>query len=532
MVERKRGERSGVPAAEIRTATSERAGSGKARGRYCTNWRRRAFVFACLTAVLSIFIASVQPKRRPLPLEFPEHEEEATAPLWRVGVSKLDITPDMPLWLSGFASRTREPSIEEVSASAASLFVRSLSIRDASGSGAPLVLVSLDLIGADGAFSDSIFRQLEDELGLGRANVRLCFSHTHSGPVVGRHLFPLAPEDAEHLRKASAYAAFLRRRIVEGVEQAVRDEGVVLAQARYAVVPNAMAVNRREVKEAGFDGTRRGETEGRLSVLWFEAVGNASRVVAGVYALAAHASVITAGYRYSGDYPGVASGKVEGRDGLGGVWLFAAGAGGDQNVYPRGDAVDAGRHGSALADQIVDAVGTGRGRALEADVGRGSGSIAATHEFVALPFRTVLSRRTLRAMSRRRSEEPTSKRMAARWLSVPDAREDADGSTGTPALFPNFPIAVWRIGRLRIAFLGGEPTVGYSAAIRSQSNIDWVVGYTDDVMGYVGTAGVLRDGSKEGSDRVAIYYGLPSAWDETVEALIMSTCARLASALQ
>lgn len=482
-----------------------------------------AFLLTILTALISIHLASPRPSPRP-----------PTA--WVVGVSKLDITPTVPIFLSGFASRTREPSLDEVASSAKTLFVRSLSVRE-SATAPPLVFVALDLIGGDGAFSDTVFHALEEELGLGRASVKLCFSHTHSGPVVGRNLFPLAPEDEAHLRKVAAYAEWLRGRIVASVAQAV--EGGVEAHGRFGFVESAFAVNRREVSEAAFDGKWRGETEGRVSVLWFENVVGASRVVGGVYGVAAHASVITKGYEYSGDYPGFASRMLErdGEGGVGGVWLFAAGAGGDQNVYPRGAAVDAKQHGVALAGQVCYVVQADRGRLLEADIGRSSGrdACAAVHELVPLPFRSVLSRAILRKMARRRSPESvTSKRMAVHWLKVLAAGRQGSGisTEETPSVYPRFPMTIWRIGQLQIAFLGGEPTVGYSVAIRRLSTIDWVIGYTDDVVGYVGTSSVLSDGSREGSDRVAVYYGLPSAWDESVEGLIFSICARLASTLE
>lgn len=482
-----------------------------------------SFLLTILTALLSIHLASPRPSPRP-------------PTTWVAGVSKLDITPAVPIFLSGFASRTREPSLDEVASSAKALFVRSLSVRE-SATAPPLVFVALDLIGGDGVFSDAVFRALKDELGLRRASVKLCFSHTHSGPVVGRNLFPLAPEDDAHLRKVAAYAEWLRGRIVASVAEAV--EGGVEAHGRFGFVESAIAVNRREVPEAAFDGNWRGETEGRVSVLWFENVGGASRVVGGVYGVAAHASVITKGYEYSGDYPGFASGMLErdGEGGVGGVWLFAAGAGGDQNVYPRGAAADAKRHGVALAGQVCYTVQTDRGRLLEAEVGRSSGknASAAVHELVPLPFRSVLSRAILRKMARRRSpESATSKRMAAHWLKVlATGQQGSDVSTEkTPSVYSRFPLTVWRIGQVRIAFLGGEPTVGYSAAIRGASTIDWVIGYADDVMGYVGTSSVLSDGSREGSERVAVYYGLPSAWDESIEGLILSICARLASALE
>lgn len=457
-----------------------------------------------------------------------QRQQSAAADLstWLVGFARSDITPNTSLWLSGFASRTRGPSPEEVASSSGTLAVRALALRPMERSPGPVVLVALDVIGADAAFSDHVFERLRSELGLERPCVRLCFSHTHSGPVVGDNLFPLAPEGEEHRRAVAAYAVALAQAIVDTVRRSLRQDGMTLSRARFGTGAGDLAVNRRQVREAEFDGSRRGETDDAVPVLWFERVDDAS-VVGGVFGYAAHATVVTSGYEYSADYPGYASAALEGEGGPGGTWLFVCGVGGDQNIYPRGGLADARRHGASLASHVLHVVRR-RGAAVRGGGGASVSGIGAAHAFVPLPFRVRLSRRELRRLSRRRDAEPTARRMARRWLDTLESGDSRDAEM-TPAVYARYPIAVWRVGAVRIAFLGGEPTVGFGAALRREAGVDWVVGYTDDVMGYVATEDVLIEGLREGSDRAAVYYGLPAAWDPAVERTIRAGLRDLAA---
>ncbi|MCP5113360.1 MAG: hypothetical protein GY953_21210, partial [bacterium] len=68
---------------------------------------------------------------------------------YRAGVARTDITPMGPIWLSGYAGRSK-PS-EGVQQS---LWAKALAIED--GSGGRLVIVTTDLIGLPRAMSDEV----------------------------------------------------------------------------------------------------------------------------------------------------------------------------------------------------------------------------------------------------------------------------------------------------------------------------------------------------------------------------------------
>jgi hypothetical protein len=70
--------------------------------------------------------------------------------------------------------------------------------------------------------------------------------------------------------------------------------------------------------------------------------------------------------------------------------------------------------------------------------------------------------------------------------------------------------------------LGGEVVVDYSLRLKRNlgSSRTWVSGYCNDVMAYIPSLRVLKEGGYEGATAM-IYYGLPGSWSERVEEQIV-----------
>lgn len=426
-------------------------------------------------------------------------------------MAQADITPRERVWLSGFAARNRTADGTMPLQEGVPLQARVLAVRRGH---VTLVFVALDLIGIDATLSGEVFAALQRAHGLRREHVRLCVSHTHSGPVVGRNLWPLAPEQAAERKKIERYAAFLVTSIVSVVGNAITPQNFRTAHGYFSKTRCDMAVNRRQIRESDFDGVHRGMTDTEVPVLWFVDSANHAQIIAGAFGYAAHATVLTREYQYSGDYPGATSSALE-RLHPSSVWLYLAGCGGDQNVYPRGTVSRLRQHRKVLVDAVERLVSgkSGHVRGLPLD-DMSSDALAARHKTIRLPFRTRRTVRFLRGMLR--SSEPTEANAAKLLLA---SGLEADGK-GTRATY-DYPISAWHLGGQVLVFLGGEPTVEYAFRLRDELNVSWVIGYTDDVMGYVGSASVIREGKREGSDRAAYYYGLPSAWAEDVEKVVI-----------
>src|SRR5215472_4157009 len=77
---------------------------------------------------------------------------------FRAGVARRDITPDVPIYLSGYASRNK-PS-EGVDQP---IFVRALALADSAGTKG--VLVTIELVGVTRLFTESIAERVQKELG-------------------------------------------------------------------------------------------------------------------------------------------------------------------------------------------------------------------------------------------------------------------------------------------------------------------------------------------------------------------------------
>jgi hypothetical protein len=73
-----------------------------------------------------------------------------------------------------------------------------------------------------------------------------------------------------------------------------------------------------------------------------------------------------------------------------------------------------------------------------------------------------------------------------------------------------------------VVLLGGEVVVDYALRLKKEFGGEslWVAGYSNDVMAYIPSLRVLKEGGYEGGGAM-LYYGLPSEWDEKVEETIV-----------
>ena len=96
-----------------------------------------------------------------------------------------------------------------------------------------------------------------------------------------------------------------------------------------------------------------------------------------------------------------------------------------------------------------------------------------------------------------------------------------------------YPISIWRIGNdLNFVALGGEVVVDYAVRIKTLiPRSTFVAGYAHDVMAYIPSHRVLKEGGYEGGGAM-VYYGLPTIWSDRVEEEIIDEVKRQTSALQ
>src|SRR5215475_7169051 len=93
---------------------------------------------------------------------------------WQAGVAKVNISPELPIWLSGYGGRNKPAATKHDE-----LWAKALVPEDAAGHRA--ALVTLDLVGMPRDLSTAVCEQVERRYKLPRSAIALCVSHTHSG---------------------------------------------------------------------------------------------------------------------------------------------------------------------------------------------------------------------------------------------------------------------------------------------------------------------------------------------------------------
>jgi hypothetical protein len=96
---------------------------------------------------------------------------------------------------------------------------------------------------------------------------------------------------------------------------------------------------------------------------------------------------------------------------------------------------------------------------------------------------------------------------------------------GNPIRRYPYPVQALQFGKdLTLVALGGEVVVDYDLRIKREFGAKRIIvaGYSNDVMSYIPSLRVLKEGGYEADDSM-IYYGLPGRYDDEVEDRIMTT---------
>jgi hypothetical protein len=435
-------------------------------------------------------------------------QDKTDAP-WKAGAAKVVITPPQLMWMSGYGGRTK-PAEGKVH----DLWAKALALEDPAGR--RIVIVTMDLVGIDRELSMQVCQEVMKKHKLPREAVRLSVSHTHCGPVVGHNLGTMYFLDDKQHQLVADYAALLRTRLVEVADKALAE--LAPARLQWGIGHCSVAVNRRNNKEKEVPVLReKGKLAGPVDhdVPVLAVYDNKDRVSAILFGYACHATVLDF-YQWCGDYPGFAQLALE-KSHPGAVALFWAGCGGDQNPLPRRTVALAEKYGQQLADG-VDAVIQGAMTPIR-------GPLAAVYREIDLPFGDLPSREQL-VKDTMDANKYTAAR-AKKFL----AELDKNGSIrGT---YP-YPVQTWRLGdELLFVGLGGEVVVDYALRLKREigPGKTWVAGYTNDVMAYIPSLRVLKEGGYEGATAMAVY-GLPTAWGPRVEELIVAEVLAQAQALR
>ncbi len=407
---------------------------------------------------------------------------------WRAGLARAVITPREPIWLAGYAARTK-PSEGVL----LDIHAKALALEDQAGSRS--VLVAAEILGFTREMADEIAERLRRQHGIPRERLALSASHTHSGPVTGQLLRPAYELDVAQQQVIRRYTAWLLDQIVELVGRALAD----LAPARLEFEQGlaGFAVNRRRV------GARRrpGPVDHDVPVLAVRSPEGRLRAV--VFGYACHNTVL-AGYEINGDYAGFAQEALE-KEFPGVAAFFVAGCGADANPLPRRSVELAQMYGRILAAAVREVL-VGKMKPVRSP-------LAAAFEYAELPYQDPPSRSQFQAALN--DKDPLRRRHAQLML------ETLDREGRLPQSYP-CPIQVWRLGSdLTWILLGGEVVVDFALRFKREYGWDatWVSAYVNDVFAYVPSLRVLQEGGYEGGGAM-IAYGRPAPFRPEVEEIV------------
>lgn len=413
-----------------------------------------------------------------------------------VGVSRIDITPDYPVRLSGFGFRRAES--EGVTQR---IFAKALAIRGADGS--PCVLVTADNLCVPDWITQDVGRRLA-KAGVKPGNLTVTATHTHTAPMlqnVAPALFgtPIPPD---HQDRIDRYTREFTDSLEEVALAAIRD--MRPAKLSWAQGRARFAVNRR---------TPGGPVDHDLPVL---TVRNPDGSVRAVWFSYACHCVTLSDNRISGDWAGFAQEAVE-RMFPGSVALASVGCGADANPSSgvTGDNVAVcAAQGREIAEEI--------GRLLSQPGRELTEPPVVRNARIDVPFDTPHPREV---WEERAKADDAAGYHARRNLQRLDRGEALPDKI-------NYPLQAWHFGdRLAVIFLPGETVVDYSLRLKREFDRTriWVNGYSNDGRCYLPSERILQEGGYEGGGAM-VYYDMPQRFAPGLEQRILDAVHSLVPA--
>ncbi len=410
-----------------------------------------------------------------------------SAGLLPIGVAKIDITPEGPIRLCGYASRTTES--EGVAGR-----LRACAIAIGSDEDSPVLLITAELVGVPESLVGPLARRLQ-KAGIDRSRLAICATHTHSGPCLAgflneTHFSAYLPDD--QMSRIKTYTSQLLDRLEEVALAALKDRKP--RQLSWNQGEVSFAMNRRRLKDGkwvGFGRVPDGPVDHALPILQIRESDGTLRAVLANYAC--HCTTYTGKFnRIHGDWAGSAVRQIEQRH-PGGIAFISIGCGADANPNPSGEVtgsklVDG--HGKAIADEVD--------RLLAVDSLKLNSLPVCQLRRINLPLDHVPSRAELTGRLK------GGKRPAfyARIL-----LDKLDAGQTLPSSF-TYPIQTWTFGDdLVMVFLAGEVVVDYAHRLKRELNGKrlWITAYANDAPGYIASRRVIQEGGYEVDDSMNNY---------------------------
>ncbi|HEY2155493.1 MAG TPA: neutral/alkaline non-lysosomal ceramidase N-terminal domain-containing protein [Isosphaeraceae bacterium] len=423
---------------------------------------------------------------------------------WKAGVARVDTSPTAPVRMAGYASRTK--TSEGVSHP---LFAKALSLED--GAGHQVVIVTCDIISFRRPFTERVAARVKAKHGLPREDLVLFASHTHAGPA------PADPDDSprEGFESNVAYTKDLEDKVVAVIGEAIAK--MEPANLSYGIGRAHFALNRREPTERGIrlGKNPQGPTDESVPIL--RVAKGDGRPMAIVFGYACHNTTLRPDMmKIDPDFAGYAQDRVE-ADNPGAVAMFVTGCAGDADPHPFGTLAMAKDHGQHLGEAVKLVLDHPKWMtALSGPLRSG---------FRETPLR--FAGPTDRASYEKRLDDPDRGRKGHARRMV----EEIDGGRLIKAEYPCYAVQAIGLGdRLTLLALSGEVVVVYATRLGRELGGEgrplWIAAYANDVVGYIPSLRVLKEGGYEALDS---FYGgtWPAPWADDVEERVVDAARQV-----
>ena len=412
----------------------------------------------------------------------------------QVGIAKINITPKSPAFMTGYANRDKpsEGVLHDLWAKAIVL----------SNKQEKMIIVTTDLLGLSHQVSEEVAEKIQGKFGIERRQLMFNSSHTHSGPMIWPSLSVISEYSPEDQKIVSEYTQVLVDKLVTVIVNAYEHQEPMKVFVGHTSAD--FAINRRALAAQKSGINLPGPIDHDVPVLKF--MNSSGEIKAVLFGYACHNTTLTGNnYLINGDYAGFAQIDIEKKIPTA-TAFFILGCAGDQNPEPRGTVELAIKHGNSLADQVVNLVNS-------KDVKPVKNELQSYFSTIPLTFKKVPVADYQKDLQ---SPDKFIQRRAKLMLEAYNKGWNTETYT--------YPIQGIRLGNeFRMIALGGEVVVDYSLRTKKEfpnKNI-FVAGYSNEVMCYIPSERVLKEGGYE-ADSSMIYYGMPGPFEKGIEEKIMA----------
>ncbi len=418
-----------------------------------------------------------------------------------VGVASVDITPEFPVRMSGYAARlsTEADSVLQPLSAKAIVF--------GANSQSPTVMITVDLVGITWHITQQLVNYLSKEKGIAPSQIAIFASHTHGGPEIGNLInilqyrskqFSDSLLSLDQLNHIVQYTEWLTQKLKEVATAALNNRKP--AYVSWGQGQALFAANRR---------TKGGPVDVALPMLKVTDPDGALRAVFVNYAC--HGTTLGGDmHKIHGDWIAEAHRVIEERH-PGVTALISLGTAGDANPAPRGTINDVQQHGKEIADN-VDKLLTAQFQSL-------SSPPSGRMEWIKLPFQELYPVPELIRLSKENTVQGYEARLTLERL--------IRGEVIPSAL--DYPIQIWNFdNKMAMVNMAGEVVVDYSFFIKEKYGAErlWTNAYANDVPCYIPSKRILKEGGYEAEGNMYWYDKPMPLAPETVD-VIMATVEAL-----